>query len=164
MRSLIAGGVLVAAMVPWVASAQAARAQVQAGPAAEAGAVRVFLARLYAPYARPGMTQRALDRPREWFEPRLAAAILRDAAESRRRNEVGSIDADPFCQCQDGNPFRITVSNLRVAGNMARARVRFTNFEPTTVDYVLVKTPAGWRIQDLGAPGNPSFRRLLRVR
>lgn len=154
MRAALAAMAIVA-VAPAGAAAQGAT---------DTAALRAFLDRLYAPYGRDLTTQSALDRPRQWFEPRLAAAILADQASSRRRNEVGRIDADPFCQCQDGNPFRITVSGLTVAGNRARARVRFTNFEPVTLDYQFVKTPAGWRIHDITGPGYRGLRWQLGIR
>lgn len=134
-------GFLVALIAP------ASRAQ---DPGAQA-----FLQSVYAPYEK---SDKALDIASEakaarYFVPAVAKLIARDIAESKRRQEVGRLDFDPFIAGQDWSPTKV---ELHVAAGASADRAtgtaRFTvpgEKQPTVVTFDLVKTQAGWRISDI---------------
>lgn len=76
------------------------------------------------------------------------------------------MDADPFCDCQDFEGMsRAAITNVTVDRKrpraVARARASFA-FGDTQVriDYVLVWTRAGWRIDDLTWSEGGSLRAI----
>jgi len=88
-----------------------------------------------------------------YFVPSLANLIGRDIAQSKKKNEVGKLDFDPFIGGQDWSPTKI---ELNVAeGAAAERAVGTARFVPagakeeTTVTLDLAKTAAGWRISDI---------------
>ncbi|HEX8126579.1 MAG TPA: hypothetical protein VF548_13455 [Allosphingosinicella sp.] len=128
--------------------------------AAPAEAPAAFVERLYAGYRDPDYSP--LDRPERVFAGPLVAAIREDARLSR--GEVGYMDADPLCQCQDPAGMKPSVGTARLAGP-GRASV------PVAIDFgsdrralrlTLVRTPAGWRIADVAAADEPSLLDSLR--
>jgi hypothetical protein len=125
-----------------------------AAHAQDAGA-QAFLQGLYATYEKP---DKAIDigseaKAARYFVASLARLIGRDVAESKRRNEVGRLDFDPFVDAQDWAPIKIALSVAPGASpDRATGTARFTaqgEKEPTVVTLDLVKTPAGWRIADI---------------
>ena len=85
------------------------------------------------------------------------------ARDSRQANgEVGTIDYDPICVCQD---YTLKVKALTVesaADSTAVVRAAFVNLgQAETVTLHLVRTPEGWRIDDLGSKETRSVRALL---
>lgn len=111
---------------------------------------------IYGWYAQPhegnGYAREASD-----FSPSLDALVARATA----RSDDG-LGFDPFCECQDYENTSFAVQELTVTGATAEARVDFWNFgQQKTMTLMLVRTPAGWRVDDiLGANG--SFRASLR--
>lgn len=119
-----------------------------------------FLERLYAGYRDPDYDP--LARPEQVFAPPLAAAIREDWRLSRE--EVGYMDADPLCQCQDAAGLRAAIGEARPTGRgQAAARVRVTLAGPDRRDLrvKLVRTPAGWRIADIATAEEPSLLAAL---
>ena len=95
------------------------------------------------------------------FAPALAALIARDAANAK--GEVGTLDGDPICNCQDYAISKVQVTITNGPGNTAAANVSFTNLrEPQVVRLDLVKLKAGWRVADVHAEGAPSLIGLLK--
>jgi hypothetical protein len=83
----------------------------------------------------------------------VAKLIGRDVAESKKRNEVGRLDFDPFIGGQDWAPTRI---DLGVAAGATPDRATGTAcFTPpgekkeSVVTLDLAKTSTGWRIADI---------------
>jgi len=125
-----------------------------ASPAQDPGA-QAFLQSIYATYEK---SDKALDigseaKAARYFVPAVAKLIARDVAESKRRQEVGRLDFDPFIAGQDWSPTKIA---LHVAPGASAERAigtaRFTvpgEMQPTAVTLDLVRTPAGWRIADI---------------
>jgi hypothetical protein len=109
---------------------------------------RAFLQMIYGHYRRGG-TGVPLKRPERWFEPRLAAAIRADIAESNRTGDIGKLDADLFCNCQDWGELAATIGAVAIAGNKADATVSFVNGETVSLRYTLVWTRSGWRVFDI---------------
>jgi len=133
-------------------------AAMAAAPAAETP--RHFVERLYAGYRDSNFSP--LKRPERVFAPALVAAIREEARLSR--GEVGFMDADPVCDCQDPTGLHASVGDPVSAG-AATVRVpvtlRFGGGEARAMSLKLVRTGAGWRIADLTSPDEPSLLRDL---
>lgn len=118
---------------------------------------RAFLTQLYANYRSPDYSP--FDHPQRVFAPRLNAAIEEDAKQNQ--GEVGYIDADPICQCQDADGLRASIISVREHGRRqadARVVLRFTgNGTHLPVHLFLTSTPDGWRVLDVSSRYEPSF-------
>jgi hypothetical protein len=140
---------------------------VQAVGAADADP-RAFLAGLYAHYPVAGkahpfdpvgpQVSRVFDAP-------LAALIRRD--QRNARNEVGALDGDPLCDCQDDAGMTWKIVNIVPQGAgraLAQVRLTFPDTPRPRIDDLrvdLVRTPAGWRIHDIASSDTPSLRGLF---
>ena len=111
-----------------------------------------FVAGIYDTYVGKNGNGIALDSDaavRRYFEPALAALIRKDQTEAERRNEVATLDFDPFVDAQDWDiaAFAVAVSDAGPA--KAKATVKFNNSgKPTLVALDLVKLD-GWKIADI---------------
>lgn len=126
-----------------------------------------FVAAIYAHYPtaekRPSFDPLAGGLERALFDAPLVALIHED----RRlvHGEVGALDGDPFCDCQDDSGMKFVVGEAKAAGAGAAKVVVMASGsdlktpERLTVD--LVWTPAGWRVHDIHTPNTPSLRDLL---
>ncbi|HEX8449411.1 MAG TPA: hypothetical protein VF652_07460 [Allosphingosinicella sp.] len=130
------------------------------GAAAPAEAPQAFVGRLYQGYRNPDYSP--LGRPERVFAAPLVAAIREDARLSK--DEVGYMDADPLCQCQDPTGLKPSIGAVRLTGP-SRASV------PVGLDFgsdrrelrlSLVRTSAGWRIADVATSDEPSLLESLR--
>jgi len=128
--------------------------------AAPAQTPEAFVERLYAAYRDPDYSP--LARPERVFAPPLVAAIREDSRLSR--DEVGYMDADPLCQCQDPTGLRPDIEEIRTSGRTrARVRVRIDfGADRREVRLRLVRTPAGWRVADIATADEPSMLAGLR--
>ncbi len=130
-------------------------------PAPPAEAPRAFVERLYAGYRDPDYNP--LAHKRRIFAPPLVAAIDEDARLSR--DEIGYMDADPLCQCQDSSGLRPTIGAVgRLTRWTATANVQlgFGDSDHRTLRLRLVRTAAGWRIADIATEDEPSLLEGLR--
>jgi hypothetical protein len=130
-------------------------------PAPAAETPRAFVERLYAGYAQPDHDPLAA--PGLIFAPPLVAAIAEDSRLSR--DEVGYMDADPLCQCQDAAGLRPLVREVRRSGRSAataRILLRFPGADRRDLTLRLVRTDAGWRVADVVAADEPSLLGSLR--
>jgi len=121
---------------------------------------RAFVERAYSSYRRSDFSP--LERPGRIFAPPLAAAILED--QKLAHGEVGFLDGDPLCDCQDtgGMHTRIVSLAKNAAGVSARVSVHFTGTsESRDIRLKLVRTPLGWRIADVGTKSEPSLLKDL---
>jgi hypothetical protein len=117
---------------------------------------KAFMARIYANYRQSDYSP--FKHPERIFSPRLIAALAEDSRLSK--DGVGYVDADPVCQCQDadGVTGKIEKISNRGAGHAtARVMIGFTDSTPRRVTFSLVRTAAGWRINDVSSPDEPSF-------
>ena len=139
MITLAAIALPIGVTTPVQAQAQAAGA----GSSANAREATQFVQALYRPYAGdPGRAQTEWNRrPELVFEPQLARAFR------------ASLDADdfrafdPFCLCQDWEPFTADIEPIWIDENRATFRASFTNFgSPMSVDIELIRTAVGWRV------------------
>jgi hypothetical protein len=99
---------------------------------------------------------------RRYFEPKLAALIIKDRKDAARRGDVGALDGDPFIDAQDWQIESVDVTVRESAADKASATVSFVNVDkPTTVLLDLVKLKQGWRIADITWDRKESLRGLL---
>jgi len=98
--------------------------------------------------------------PGRWFEPALARAIQKDMDESERTGEIGKLEADLFCDCQDFEDLIATIGLVTVANGKATTGVTFQNGDQITLHYTLVWTKAGWRVFDIVSDESGSVRDL----
>ena len=126
---------------------------VAASPAAETP--RQFMTRVYAQYRHRDFSP--LTHPDRYFSARLKAAIAEDARLAH--GEVGYVDGDPLCQCQDPAGMKPTVTAATQHGASATVRVTIGwEHDPARpATFSLVRTRAGWRIADVGSADEPSL-------
>ena len=102
---------------------------------------------------------------RRYFEPKLAALIIKDRKDAKRHGDVGALDGDPFIDAQDWEIASVDITVRESAADKASATVSFVNIDkPTTVLLDLVKLKEGWRIAEITWDRNESLRRLLTKR
>lgn len=110
-----------------------------------------FVRRVYTLYRANGA---GVSTQRPEGTPFYAAALLDAFAKEEElvHGEVGAIDADPICSCQDHGTIR--VKRVTVApgkGDTVTARADIKNLGANdTIVFTLSPTPAGWRIADIG--------------
>src|SRR6516162_8520760 len=123
--------------------------------AARAGdaSATAFITAIYNSYKGKDANGVPLDSERtigRYFEPKLASLMAKDQKDAARRQEVGSLDLDPFVDAQDWDitSFDIVVSDA--AAGKAQATVKFVNQDqPMTVVLDLVGIRNAWRIHDI---------------
>ncbi len=130
-----------------------------AATAAPAGSAspQAFVTSLYAHYRR-NPDYSPLLRPQDVFAPRLTAAIRRDAALAK--GEVGFLDGDPLCDCQDSAGLSATVTPIgRPEPTTARvaADIRFAGNDRRHLQLSLVRVAGAWRIADVASAEEPSL-------
>jgi hypothetical protein len=128
--------------------------------AAPAETPRAFVARVYAAYRNENFSP--FTHPERLFTPPFVAALKEDAR--LFRGEVGYIDADPICQCQDTGGLRAEIREVRQPSPAAaevRVTLRFGGSDARSIQLKLARTAAGWRIADIAAADEPSFLRGL---
>jgi hypothetical protein len=121
---------------------------------------KAYMEGIYASYRRPKFNP--FDHPDRYFAPRLLAAIREDGRLAK--GEVGYVDGDPICQCQDPDGLhakvtRVTQQTERKA--LVDVIIDFTDSTARRVKFTLMRTAAGWRIADVSAPDEPSLVRAI---
>jgi len=125
-----------------------------AQPAAETP--RQFMTRALAGYKRANFNP--LDHPNRYFAPPLVAAIAEDARLAH--GEVGYLDGDPLCQCQDPSDIDPSVGMVTMHG---RDRAEVTVLYCQDCDaarvarFSLKHLRTGWRIADVSSADEPSL-------
>src|SRR5437773_5937926 len=136
-----------------IATMQAAMAAA-ASNAAEVASARAFLRALYAHYERNDSFAILGDKEEpEYF----AADTLKLLRENTRllQGEVGDIEVDPVCVCQDSAGLKATIGDVVMTGPAsARATVLLKDTGSpkfsSEIRFDLVFERGKWRIQDLG--------------
>jgi len=126
----------------------------------QTGTPRGFLERTYANYRNPHFNP--FDHLDRYFAPQLIAAIREDARLAH--GEVGYVDGDPICQCQDPDGLHAKVARVAQQGPVkAQAEVilDWTDSTARRVRFSLARTAAGWRIADVSSGDEPSFLRAI---
>jgi hypothetical protein len=153
---------------PPPAEANAAPPPASAAPAATDSAdAKAFLDGLYAHYKTSSSNST--------FQPFDANAgdvldadtiALMKADEKALNGDLGDIDGDWLCDCQDYQSISATVTVQSATPTTAKATADFhdsidTSPKPHHDTFDLVKTAAGWRIHDMGTSDQPSLRKVL---
>lgn len=114
---------------------------------------RDFITAIYEAYKGKDAKGRPLDDDAaisRYFEPKLAAAMIKDRRAAARRKEVGTLDFDPFVDAQD---WEITAFDIAVSDagpGKASATVKFANLDShSTVVLDLVMIKGAWRISNI---------------
>ena len=138
-------------------------------PAAQAQTAQqadTFVRHLYGQYEHPSTPDGPNifgKRAASVFSPGLLA-IIRRSERATPKGDVGKLDFDPVCSCQDSDGLKL--KGLRVTMNgtgkaLATAMLFFP--EPTTIEVrlSLIYTPQGWRIDDIWTKDVPGLRKFL---
>jgi hypothetical protein len=124
---------------------------------------RAFLEGVYAKYADGDSGPSIFGRGAEDL---FAPGLLRLIREDRRlaQGEVGLLDHDPICSCQDTEGLTLAAIQVTPTGQrQAKATAIFVNGgHPVRVGFTLVQVSGDWRIQDIEERGMPSLSRFLR--
>jgi hypothetical protein len=116
-------------------------------------AAQAFVASIYNAYKGRGGNGISLDSEasvRRYFEPALAALIIKDRKRAVERGEAPALSSDPFVDASDWDIAAFDIAVQDVAPSKARATVKFENSDkPQTVVLDLVKLKEGWRIEDI---------------
>ena len=114
---------------------------------------RAFVADIYNGYKGNDSPGHALDSEpviRRYFEPSLAALMIKDQKLAAKRGEVGSLDFDPFVDAQEWEISEFDIAVSDPAPGKAIATVKFTNLgKPTVVTLDLIAIKNEWRIRDI---------------
>lgn len=105
-----------------------------------------------------------IDQPREVLERYLvgdlAALIVKDRECARRTREVCKLDFHPLFASSDPGAADLEIKAIR--SQLVHVRFRYPgNGERVEVDYGVVYTVAGWRVNDIHYKGKPSLKSLL---
>jgi hypothetical protein len=136
-------------------------------PAQTADQATTFLRHLYDLYEHPP-TELGPDilvkHPLQVYSPRLYRLVRHDQLRAGPGN-VGNLDYDPICVCQDNGGMKLAgLQVIKTGPTTATASVTLTFPQPLTIHarLLLVWTPAGWRVDDVQTQDTPSLRALLR--
>jgi hypothetical protein len=147
-------------------AASALAASALAAPAVAADpdldAARLFVEQVYRAYCG------TCEVPFERRAPRLLSRSLLALVVRDRRatpdGDVGALDGDPICDCQDHSISGVRVVAQEAGAGRATAVAEFRNFgEPQTVRLDLVIEKGGWRIDNIHTAGTPDLAAYLRA-
>jgi hypothetical protein len=114
---------------------------------------QAFVAGIYDAYKGKNANGHALDNERtirRYFEPSLAAAMIKDQRDAARRQEVGTLDFDPFVDAQDWDIDAFDIAVRDGGPDKATATVKFSNLKSdSTVVLDLVKIKGEWKISNI---------------
>jgi hypothetical protein len=140
-------------------------AGVPAGAALADPAAKAFLEKIYAAYKGKNSKGIPLDSDaslQRYFEPKLAALMIKDRKDAAKRGDVPEFDADPFVGGQDWEIGPVDIVVRDIAPDKASATAKFSNAKmPTTVVYDLVKLNGNWRIADITWDGKDTLRGIF---
>jgi hypothetical protein len=133
-----------------------------AGAALADPAVKAFLEKIYAAYKGKNSKGIPLDSDamlRRYFEPKLAALMIKDNKDAAKHGDAPDFDSDPFINGQDWEIGPVDIVVRDIPPDKASATVKFRNFkEQTTIVYDLIKLKDGWRIADITWDGKDTLR------
>ena len=102
-----------------------------------------------------------LQRTAPWLSPALLAGLQAERARAEQQDEEPEIDGDPFTDTQEP-PQRFTVGAVELHGESARVTVHFSDGARShALRYELLRTSAGWRVDDIIDRRGASLRVLL---
>jgi hypothetical protein len=127
--------------------------------AAKAETARAFVERIYAGYSHDDFNP--LARPDRYFAAPLAREIRKESV----GGEVGYLDGDPLCDCQDFSGMEPKIEHVKMRGSRAaeaRILLDFGSPDARAVSLQLVSTKRGWRVADVATKDEPSLLAALR--
>jgi hypothetical protein len=127
--------------------------------APETASAEAMIRKVYSAYATDGGKGIELSDPAYFTDSLVEQNLAYQKRETEYEGE-GMIDADPLCQCQDFQGLAVTALAMvpTGAGTMdAKATIKPIKDDPEVshLTLKLVKTPAGWRIDDV-IPDDPT--------
>ena len=145
----------------WIAAACLANVVNPVEAAPDTASARAFVQKLYSHYpSKPD--GKAFDPTgkdaSKVFDPGMVAAFREDA--KRSHGEVGFVDADPLCQCQDDSGLTSKVESVTMTGPNAADVVVNVQYPDATraLTLHLVAVKGAWRIHDLSMGDMKSYR------
>ena len=133
------------------------------GVSAAEPSAKSFVEGIYAAYKGKDARGVSLDSNaavRRYFEPKVAALIIKDRKDAR--GEVGKLGADPFIDAQDWEIDTVDIAVRETAPDKASATVSFKSLgEQRTVVLALVNLKTGWRIADITSDRKETLREFL---
>ncbi len=128
--------------------------------AQDTASAKAFVQQVYADYANPDRRHQE-ERQARFYTPGLDRLILADR--TGHPGYVGKLDGDPICDCQDAGELKVqSIMFVSSGRHSLKATVAFTIVqESRTVILSLLKTPSGWRIDDIADKDMPSLRNFL---
>jgi hypothetical protein len=144
----------------------AAAISAPAGATDLAGA-RAFVTWLYSHYPTSGRTH-GFDSLGPAIGSVFHPSLINLITEDRRLadGEVGALDGDPICDCQDDGGMRFTIRSVR-ASDFSRASATVVRSDDESgqgsEDIILDLAPLNghWRVYDVGTKDTPSLRTYL---
>ncbi len=134
----------------------------------DAAGAKAFLDGLYAHYktSENNSFQMFDANQAEVFDADTIALLAAD--QKALKGELGDIDGDWLCDCQDFASLKSQVTVTSATPTTAKAHSDFTDTGmpgqgTRHADFDLVKTAAGWRVHDIISPGQPSLRHVLKA-
>jgi hypothetical protein len=126
---------------------------VAAQPAAADATAKAFVTRIYDAYKgknSKGVSIESEAAIKSYFEPALAALIIKDEKDAAKRKQVPTLEFDPFVDGQEWELSDVNIAVNDAPPNKAVATVSFKNFgQPTKIVLRLVKTKSDWQIADI---------------
>jgi hypothetical protein len=144
-----------------------AKAPTLAAPArSDAADVKAYLESLYAHYktSKNNTFQMFDANVGEVFDPDTIRLLAADA--KTQHGEVGAIDGDWLCDCQDFESLAATIAVQSATPTAAKATAEFRDLGipqqgVRRASFDLVKSGGVWRIHDLTDEDQPSLRKIL---
>jgi len=147
----------------WIAAACLVSIANPVAAALDAASARAFVEKLYSHYpTKPGQSEfnPTGKNASQVFDPGMIEAFREDT--KLAGGEVGFVDSDPLCQCQDDSGLKAKVVSVTVTGPNAADAVVNLEYPSDKVTIALtlhlVPVNGAWRIYDLSAGDVKSYR------
>lgn len=135
-----------------------------ASTAPDVNSARAFIVKLYSHYPAPAKGQTFMPTDKnapEVFDPGMVALFREDTRLAK--GEVGFVDADPICMCQDDSGLKPKIVSVTMQGpNAATAVVDLqypdSGHKPNLLTLHLVVVKGEWRVYDLSMGDIKSYR------
>jgi hypothetical protein len=121
---------------------------------------KAFMLRLYSYYRQSSYSP--FTHPARVFAPPLLGAINEDS--KLANGEVGYLDGDPICQCQESDGMRPAVTAVTHQGATkatVAVSIGWPHDKPRPIRFSLVRAAQGWRIADVSSADEPSLLKAL---
>lgn len=132
-----------------------------AEPAPAVVGAKAFVESVYAAYEQPDASSSLGKRADVIYAPALLSELRAD--QTAHAGEVGRLDHDPLCDCQDSDGLKLgEVEVTQAEGGRVDAAIRFKLGDVgKSVRLRLVSTPGGWRVGDVSTAAMGSLVGVL---